>query len=250
VTFTIDPVAVTAFVLGLVRATAWVFAAPPFNAKGIPGRVKIGIAAALALAAAPTVTKAHVPLDTGGFIGALVTQVMVGLALGFVTMLLFAAIQAAGSLIDMFAGFSIAQVYDPLSQSTAAVFGRFYQLLATTLLFVTGGHLLLIRGFLTSFAAVPTSGLRLNDLGSLLTHDLSLFLVAAIEIAAPVLGVLFLAEVALGLLARAAPQMNIMNFAFGFRIVVALLLVGVALPLVAPALSNLIGHVLSGTTAH
>jgi flagellar biosynthetic protein FliR len=246
-TFQIDPVAVTAFVLGLVRATAWVYSAPPFNTKGIPGRVKIGIAAALALAAAPTVTDAKIPVDTGGFIGALMTQVLVGLALGFVTMLLFAAIQAAGSMIDMFAGFSIAQVYDPLSQANAAVFGRFYQLLATTLLFAVNGHLLLVKGFLTSFQAVPTSGLELGDFSRLLTHDMSMFFVAAIEVAAPVLGVLFLAEVALGLLARAAPQMNIMNFAFGFRIIVALLLVGVAIPLVGPAVSNLIGHVLSGT---
>jgi flagellar biosynthetic protein FliR len=238
-TFQIDPVAVTAFVLGLVRATAWVFASPPFNAKGVPGRVKIGIAAALALAAAPNVTQANIPLDTGGFIGALMTQVLVGLGLGFVTMLLFAAMQAAGSMIDMFAGFSIAQVY-----------GRFYQLLATTLLFALDGHLLLVKGFMTSFEAVPTSGLQLGDFSRLLTHDLSLFLVAAVEVAAPVLGVLFVAEVALGLLARAAPQMNIMNFAFGFRIVVALLLVGVAIPLVGPAVSNLIGHVLSGTSVH
>jgi flagellar biosynthetic protein FliR len=178
------------------------------------------------------------------------TQVLVGLGLGFVTMLLFAAIQGAGSLIDMFAGFSIAQVYDPLSQANAAVFGRFYQLLATTLLFALDGHLLLVKGFMTSFEAVPTTGLQLGDFSRLLTHDLSLFLVAAIEVAAPVLGVLFLAEVALGLLARAAPQMNIMNFAFGFRIIVALLLVGVAIPLVGPALSNLIGHVLSGTSVH
>lgn len=246
-TFTIDPVQVTAFVLGLVRATAWVFSAPPFNTRGIPGRVKFGFAAALALAAAPGVTSASIPLDTGGFIGALLTQVLVGLGLGFVTMLLFAAVQAAGSLIDMFAGFSIAQIYDPLSAANVAVFGRFYQLLATTLLFVTNAHLLLVKGFLTSFQAVPTSGLKLGDFSRLLTNDVSLFLVAAIEVAAPVLGVLFLAEVALGLLARAAPQMNIMNFAFGFRIIVALLLVGAAIPLVAPAMSNLVGHVLSGT---
>ncbi|MCZ7527723.1 MAG: flagellar biosynthetic protein FliR [Acidimicrobiia bacterium] len=242
----VDPALVTGFVLGLVRASAWVFVAPPFSTRAIPIRVKVGLAAALALAAAPRVGEEPLPLDTASFVGALVLQVAVGLALGFLTLMLVSAVQAAGSLVDLFGGYSIATVYDPLADASAAVFGRFYQLLAVTLLFALDAHLLLVRGFLASFEAVPTSGLDLGDLNRVLTRDLGVFFAAAIEVAAPVLAVLFVAEIAMGLLARAAPQMNVFALGFSVRVVVALLLVGVSIPLLVPALENLVGRAVSG----
>ena len=85
----------------------------------------------------------------------MVTQVLVGAAMGFVTYLLFAAVAAAGSLIDVFGGFSLAQGFDPLSMNMNTVFGKFHQLLATVLLFATGGHLLVIGGLLKTFDVLP-----------------------------------------------------------------------------------------------
>ena len=75
--------------------------------------------------------------------------------MGFVTYLLFAAVAAAGSLIDVFGGFSLAQGFDPLSMNMNTVFGKFHQLLATMLLFATGGHLLVIGGLLKTFDVLP-----------------------------------------------------------------------------------------------
>jgi flagellar biosynthetic protein FliR len=235
-----DPVLVTAFALALVRATAWLFISPPFNTRTVPTAVKAGLAAALALAAAPHVKDTHVSLATAPFIGALVTQAVVGVALGMLTLMLVNAISTAGSLVDIFAGYSLAAVYDPLSDHQAAIFGRFYQLLAATLLFATNGHLVLVNGFFRSFDAVPVSGIAAGDMASVLTKNLGLFLVASIEVAGPVLACLFLSELTLGLLAKAAPSLNVFSLAFPLRIVVALLLVGLALPLVTPALTNLV----------
>jgi flagellar biosynthetic protein FliR len=239
-TFRFDPVVVTAFALALTRATAWVFISPPFNTRIVPTAVKVGVAASLALAAAPHVKDANVSYETAPFIGALVTQAVVGVALGTLTLVLVNAIQAAGSLVDIFAGYSLAAVYDPLSDHTAAIFGRFYQLVAATLLFATNGHLILVNGFFRSFDAIPASGLAAKDMASVLTNNVGLFLVAAIEVAGPVLACLFLSELTLGLLARAAPSLNVFNLAFPIRIVVALLLVAIALPLLTPALDNLL----------
>jgi len=242
VTFEIDPALVTGFVLALVRASAWVMVSPPFSTRGIPARVKIGLAAALALAAAPHVAGGggELPLATGAFVGAVVTQVVMGVLLGFMTLVLFSAVQAAGSLIDLFAGYSIATVYDPLSDTSTAVFGRFYNLVALTLLFATGAHLLLVRGFLTSFDAPALAMGDLGEVGRVLSHDLGVFFVAAVEIAVPVVAVLFMTEIALGLLARAAPQMNVFNLGFAARVVVALGFAALTLPLVGPALHNLV----------
>ena len=133
--FTFDPVLLTAFCLALVRAAAWIVVSPPFNTRMIPNTVKAGVAASLALCAAPHLVGPDIPLDTAGFLGALVTQALVGITLGLFTMILVNALQAAGALVDLFAGFSLAAIYDPLNQSNVAIFGRFYELIAVTLLF-------------------------------------------------------------------------------------------------------------------
>jgi flagellar biosynthetic protein FliR len=156
------------------------------------------------------------------------------------TQLLVGAISTAGSLVDLFAGYSLAAVYDPLSDHTAATFGRMYELVGATLLFTTNAHIVLVNGFFRSFDAIPAGAVTPATVSKLLTDNLGVFLVAAIEVAGPVLACLFLAELTLGLLARAAPSLNVFSLAFPLRVGVALLVVAVALPLIAPALGNLV----------
>ena len=239
-TFQFDPVVLTAFALALVRAAAWIFFSPPFNTRMVPSVVKAGIAASLAVAAASHVATSQVPLDTTGFLGALLTNALVGFTLGMLTMVLVNALQAAGALVDLFAGFSMAAVYDPFNGATNAVFGRFYELLAATLLFSTNAYLILVNGWFRSFEVIPAHGLNIEDVSNLFTKNVGQFLVAAVEVAGPVLGCLFLAEVLLGVLSRAAPSLNVFSLAFPLRVIVALVAVGLALPLVGPAVGNLV----------
>jgi flagellar biosynthetic protein FliR len=238
--FAFDPVMLTAFALALVRAAAWLFVSPPFNTRMIPVSVKAGIAASLALAATPHVVGPNIPLDTGPFIVALLTNALVGITLGLFTMILVNALQAAGALVDLFAGFSLAAVYDPLNNSNVAIFGRFYELVAVTLLFTTNAYLLLVNGWFRSFAVIPAQGIAFADIANVMTKNLGQFLIAAIEVAGPVLGCLFLAEVTLGLLSRAAPSLNVFALAFPLRVIVALIVVALAVPLISPAVSNLV----------
>jgi flagellar biosynthetic protein FliR len=240
VTIDVDPVLLTAFAIALVRASAWLFIAPPFNTRIVPIPVKAGVAAALALTAAPHIADPGLVGSTGEFVGMLVVQAFIGVAFGLLTLLLFSAAQAAGSLIDHFAGFTLASILDPFSDSGSSMFGRFYQLVAVTLLFATNGHLLLVRGFLHSFEAIPVSGSIANEFADLLTANLGHFFVAAIEIAGPVAACLFVAELTMGLLARAAPSLNVFALAFPLRVGVTLIVTAVALPLLAPAIVNLV----------
>jgi flagellar biosynthetic protein FliR len=239
-TFTVDPPILIAFALALVRAAAWLFTSPPFNTRMIPTSVKAGVAAALALAAAPRIATSHVPLDNAGFLIALATQAVVGIALGMATTLLVNAVQAAGALVDLFAGFSLAAIIDPVNNSQVAIFGRFYELLAATLLFSTNAYLILVNGWFRSFDVIGPHGIAINDIADLLTKNIGQFFVAAVEIAGPVLGCLFLAEVMLGVLSRAAPSLNVFALAFPLRVVVALIVVGLAVPLAGPAVGNLV----------
>ena len=108
-----------------------------------------------------------------------------------------------------------------------------------TLFFVTGAANLMVRGFLSSFKAIPANGIRMDNLEKLLTGELSRFLIAAVEIAAPVLIVLFLAELILGILAKAAPSLNIFAIGFPLRVIVALTAAIAAIPLILPAASTI-----------
>lgn len=231
---------IVAYVLGVVRASAWLVLLPPFNTRAIPTVVKVGLAAALALPAAPRLAASPPSMDIPSLIVAVLLQVAMGLALGFITMMALSAVQAAGSLIDLFAGFTIAQAFDPISGNQTALFGRFYQLLAATLLFAINGHILLFRGFMTSFDAVGLQAPELGDLSELAVDGLGVFMVAAVEIAAPLLGALFLTEVAMGLLARAAPQMNVFILGFPIKILLTLGLAGLVLPILPEAVGALV----------
>jgi flagellar biosynthesis protein FliR len=240
-TIELAPALLTGYLLGLARAAAWVFVAPPFGTRQLPTPVKIGFSAALALAVGPKLAALAVPLEVGPLASAAVLQVGAGLALGFLGVMLFSAVSLAGGLVDLFSGFSVAQQFDPGTNAEASLFGRFYGVLATTLLFAIDGHLLLVRGFLTSFSAAPLTRFSPDALAKVLTNDAGLFFLAAIEIAAPLLAALFLTEAALGLLARAAPQMNVFLLGLPLKILVTLTLAGLAIPLLPDAVSSLVG---------
>ena len=117
-----------------------------------------------------------------------------GFTLGMFTMLLVNTLQAAGQFVDIFAGFSLSTIYDPFSGAQSAVFGRFYQLVATTLLFTSNAYLILVNGFFRSFDVIPAGGLSMGTISEVLTKNMAELLVAAIEVAGPILACLFLAE--------------------------------------------------------
>lgn len=220
---------VLGFVLALARAAAWVTVCPPFANSTIPAMVKVGLAAGLALAAAPAAARHAVPTSTAGFVTAVVTQVAIGLAIGFFVQVAFSAFAGAGSLVDLFSGLNLPPSIDPLSLEQVPIVGQLYELVALTLLFTSGADLVLVRAFVASFSAAGVSFGSLPAVASTATSDLARMFASSLEIAAPLIAVLFVAQVLLGLLAKAAPQMNVFAFGFALQVLVALLCLGLAL---------------------
>lgn len=243
-TLTLDPTLLSGFLLALMRSGAWLMITPPFGTKMVPVQVKVGFAAALSMLLAPKLAAQAVPLDPGSLISAGVLQIAAGLLLGFLALLLFSAVQAAGGLIDLMSGLTLANTFDPFSHTSASVFGRFYNLLAITLLFAINGHVLLVRGFVTSVDAAPLTQLNVDTIGRIFTHDFGMFFIAAVEISLPLLAALFLADVALALLSRAAPQMNVFVVGMPLKVLLAITLAGLALPLLPNAVSGLLHTIL------
>jgi flagellar biosynthetic protein FliR len=230
-----------ALLLASVRAAAWLVVCPPFNSRIVPGPVKALLALAVSLPLVPKLSGQVPDLQAAALVVAGVEQVVVGVALGFVTAMFFAAIQAAGDLIDTFGGFSLSFAFDPMSASQSSVFGRFYNLIAMTLLFVTDGHQMVLRGFLQSYRTLPLDGtLSLSRLGTVLSHGLPEMFLAALQIAGPLIAVLFLTDVAFGLLNRVAPALNAFSLGFPAKILVVLLLGSSAIAVLPNALEGLI----------
>ena len=235
-----------AIFLGAARAGAWMVLCPPFNSRLIPAPVKVLLSVGLALPLTPYLTSSLPSIETADIIASAVLQVFIGAALGFVTLLLFAAIQAAGDLLDVFGGFTLAMAYDPLSQSQSSIFGRFYNLVAVTLLFATDGHELILRGFLQTFRTLPlNASFSMGTLSDLLVRGVGEMFLAALQIAGPLIAVLFLTDAAFGLLNRVAPALNAFQLGFPAKIFLVLTLSGTAIAVLPRLLDGVVDKAVS-----
>jgi flagellar biosynthetic protein FliR len=239
-TLTVGGEPLVAFLLASVRIAAWLAVVPPFAGRSVPTMAKVVLALGLAFVVAPSGDR--IPVDTVGLVFNVGTQVLVGLALGFVTHLLLAAIAAAGSLVDVFGGFALAQGFDPLAMNQNTVFGKFHQLLATVLLFVTGAHLLIVGGLLRTFHFLPLGTTPdWSSAPDVMVKAFGMFFVTAVQIALPMIAVLFVADLGLALLTKVAPQLNAINVMFPAKIGLTLLLLGLSFPVLPQALTRLAG---------
>jgi flagellar biosynthesis protein FliR len=237
-TLTIAGEPLVAYLLASVRIGAWLAVVPPFAGRSMPTMVKVVLSLGLAFAVAPSA--GSIPTSTIELLLNVGSQVLIGLAMGFVTYLLFAAIAAAGSLIDVFGGFSLAQGFDPLGMTQTTIFGKFHQMLAVVLLFVSGGHLMVIGGLLRTFDFLPLGTTPDWAVApEVMSRAFHLFFVTAVQIALPMIAVLFLADLGLAVMTKVAPQLNALNVMFPVKIGLTLLLVGLSFPVLPQAVDRL-----------
>ncbi|MGY2082595.1 flagellar biosynthetic protein FliR [Blastococcus sp. SYSU DS0539] len=239
----VPAVTLAALLLGTARAAGFVLFAPPFNARVIPGAVKGALALSLSVLLSTQIAPT-LPAPTAGFLlVTALTEVVIGAALGFVVQVLFTAVQMAGDILDLAGGFSLQPGYDPLAMTQNGSLGKLHYLLATTLLFTSGGHLLMVKGFATSYEGLPVGGdVPTDQIAAVLITAFSMMFLAALQIAGPMVAVLLLADVALALLSRAAPALNVFSLGFPVKIMLTLAMLGLTFPLLPPALDGLLEH--------
>lgn len=239
--FTLDYRELVAFFLALARALGWLMVVPPFSSRQtIPPLATIATAAGLSLLVVHDIPAAQIPASASGLIGAVIIEVLSGVAIGYIVALLLAALTTAGSLVDQMGGFNLPPAIDPLSTNQTPVLGQMYEQLTIILLFVSGGYLVMIQGFVRSF---QTPAFALSSLGRMvrvLVVDLGTYFLSALEIAAPLLAVLFATQVVLAMLTKAAPQMNVWLLGMPLQIFLAIALVAVGFGVVPSYLGNLV----------
>jgi flagellar biosynthetic protein FliR len=229
--------ALSGFLLALARTAGFVLVAPPFNTRSVPVLARAGVALALALPLTAWTGPAAPPLVSAQLALWMPLQVLVGIALGFAVLVVVATIQTIGDLVDVVGGFSLSLAMDPLMLVQASVMGRLHQLIAITMLFVSDAHLLVLHGLARSVQLAPQPNVDAEVWARAAAADVAGLMLAAVQVAAPLMAVMLIADVALGLLTRAAPALNAFALAFPLKILLALLLAGLLITQLPPVLA-------------
>jgi flagellar biosynthetic protein FliR len=234
------------FFLILVRVSTMLFVFPVFSAKQIPALARIGLAFLISFALCHAMPPITALPDAGALLAAVVSQVVLGIIVGFVAYLVFMGIEFAGEIIDIQIGFAVANVINPATQQQVTVIGELQLTLATLVFLATNSHLLMLAGIGGSLHLVPLPYINLDPvLASNVVSFLQAAFLIVLKIAAPPAVALFLVNLALGLMARVAPQMNVFVVGLPLQIGVGLLMMAVSIPLlgyVGPQLFNESAH--------
>ena len=227
---------ITPLLWPFLRALALFTALPVLGTRSVPTRVRIGLAAFIALAAQPSLPLSpEVALDSPLAMMLVVQQLVVGLSLGFAVRLVFAAVEFAGELIGLQMGLNFAGFFDPLSAATATASSRFFGTTVAWLFIVANGHLLVVAALVQSFSAFPVAPEPFAFLHQVQPQRWGAEIFSTgLWIALPLVTMLLFVNFVLGAISRVAPQINI--FAIGFPVTLGVGLLGLLLTL--PALST------------
>ena len=230
---------VNAFILPLARVLAMIATAPVLNHPSIPVMVKIGLGALIAALIAPTLPPLPdtILLSWNGIL-VLMQQIGVGVAFGFTLQLIFAGIEFAGDLIGMQMGLSFATMMNPQSGMAAPVTGTFLSVIASLVFLSIDGHLTMVAAIAESFRAFPIgvpsggSALMARDLATLGGQVFSI----AVHLSLPVVAALLICNLALGVMMRSAPQLNLMSIGFPISLLVGLWMMWICAPQLVEAM--------------
>ena len=225
-----------AFLFPLARILALISSSPVLGNKQIPIRIKVGLAILITVIVAPTITVPN-NIEPGSAEGifVLAQQILVGLAMGFTMRLIFTAVEMAGDLAGMQMGLGFASFYDPVNASYTPVIAQFLGILSTLAFLSINGHLYMLSALADSFQAFPVSTTMpsaeafrtMAEWGTVIfTHSLQLSM--------PLIGALMITNLALGILTRSAPQLNIFAIGFPITLTVGFATLALSLPYLAP----------------
>ncbi|MGP4040284.1 flagellar biosynthetic protein FliR [Gracilibacillus sp. D59] len=209
-----------AFILILVRVIAFFATVPIFSYRNIPSQLKIGIGVFIAWIMFYTLEIPELTFD-GMYMLLIMKEAIIGLLLGLMAYLILSAIQIAGGFIDFQMGFAIANVVDPQTGAQSPLIGQYFYTIAILFILSVDGHHLLLNGLMYSFEELPLDQLFHFDNLDLILKTFSQMFLMAFQLALPIVGCLFLVDVALGIIARTVPQLNVFVVGLPLKILVS-----------------------------
>ena len=222
------------FLFVFVRMMGFFIILPVFSGQNIPAQAKITIAAGIALIAVPQGLIA-VPAYTANMWGLailLIQEFLTGFIVGFTVYLLFAVFYFVGQLVDFQIGFSMVSVYDPVSQIQAPITGNLYYLIICAFFVQTGGMHRFVYEMVQSYRTLPIGGADLLSNSALMSYMLGMmvdYLTIGVKLSLPIVGTIIIVDVALGVLVKASPQMNIFVVGMPIKVFIGLIVLMVTI---------------------
>jgi len=237
-----------AFLLIFVRVTSFFLMLPLFSYRTIPTSHKVGFAFFLSLMMFFGMETPELEVD-GAYYLLIIKEAMVGLFIGFLAYMLFSAVQIAGGFIDFQMGFAIANVIDPQTGAQSPLTGQYLNIIALFFLLTINGHHLLLDGVFYSYQFIPLeqSWVDFGDVKIMkyAAKTLALMFAVAFQMSIPVVGCIFLVDVALGIVARTVPQLNIFVVGMPVKLIVGLIMLVVVMGTLMGSVSNLFSTILT-----
>ncbi|MBB6732865.1 flagellar biosynthetic protein FliR [Cohnella zeiphila] len=224
-----------AFLLVFCRITAFMVAAPVLSTKTIPNTFKIGLAFFISVIVFLNVGFDDRVTADGEFILSIMKEVVAGLLIGFVASLFFAVVQVAGAYMDMQMGFGIANVVDPLTGASAPLLGNLKYMLMVLVFLSVNGHHYLIAAIMNSYEWLPLNNhffqtLYHGSVSEFLVRTFADTFLLALQISAPIVVSMFLTDLGLALLSRAAPQYQVFVIGVPIKILLGMAVLILLLP--------------------
>lgn len=233
---------VNQFIMPFIRVAALFSVAPVLSSPFLPARIKIAIASVITIFMVPLldITASIELFSSAGFIQ-IGIQLLIGLLMGFILRLVFSALTIAGENIAVTMGLGFAQITDPVNGVTVPIVSQFLTITATLIFLALDGHLALINMLFDSFTYIPVGytfeyQTALWDVVSWGTNMFS----GALMVAIPAITALLVANSALALMTRAAPQLNIFSVGFPITIMLGLAVIALTLPSIVAVFQNLL----------
>jgi flagellar biosynthesis protein FliR len=243
--FTMDQVQY--YLLILVRISTMIALLPIFGGQQVPVQLKAGFALLLSIIIFITLVPAGKlvapqPLTIGLLILLIIKEAVVGLAVGFASSFLFTAVQFAGRLVDTEIGFGFVEIADPFSDEMVTALGQFQIILFTILFLLFNGHYFLLIAMQRSFDLIPLTAAHFpgGPMSKHITEMIGTVFIIAFKLAAPIYVTLILTELAMGIVARTVPQINIFFVGLPLKIIVGLGTAFLVLPMLATLFKSMV----------
>jgi len=219
----IDLARIPGYFLIVARLAGFFMLVPFFSYRTIPMMYRVGFVFILASIMYFTID-IPILLFNGQYILLLVKEITIGLFIGLLAYIILSAVQIAGGFIDFQMGFAIANVVDPQTGAQSPIIGQYFYIFALLLLVVTDAHHLLIDGIFYSYQFIGLTDLisiGSESFPSFIIKTFSSMFIIAFQMAIPIVGMLFLVDIALGMIARTVPQVNVFVVGLPLKILVS-----------------------------
>lgn len=213
------------FLLVMIRLTVFISISPGFSHSSFPTITKVALAVGLALPIMGVIPAMGTELAMGVFVILAIKELLIGMALGYITLLFFSAVEIAGALVDFQVGFSMGQIYDPSLGVSVSNYGRVYYWISIMIFFLADMHHQVIITLVQSYQWAPLEQLTFTHIG--MEGIIKLFgytFATAIQLAVPLIIVALLSELTLALISRTVPQIDVLILGMPMKTLISLII--------------------------